>query len=147
MKIYNKVFLKRLSISSLLGILAGVLCFIGFSSKPDMPAEMAKLQVWSWGNFMMWSTIANRFAIGVMVGLGGYLTQSLVFGIKIHPWIRGAKIGFIISLSMAFGALINSADPAAAKGGFWLVLILGTIIGMLIDVIVTKLTGEGSDLK
>ncbi len=146
MRIHNKVFLKRLLISSFLGILAGMLCFMGFSSKPDMPAEMAKLQIWSWNNFMMWSTIANRFAIGVMVGLGGYLTQSLVLGIKIHPWIRGAKIGFIISLSMALGALINP-DPTVAKTGFWLVLILGIIIGMLIDIITTKLTGEGSDLK
>jgi hypothetical protein len=37
-------------------------------------------------------------------------------------------------------------DAEMAKQGFWLVLIMGTIIGSIIDIIITKAAGQGDYL-
>lgn len=138
----NKNLCKRLGIGALLGALAGLLCFYGFSSNPEIPAEMAQFQQWSWGNIMIWSTVTNRLAIGFAVGLAGFMTTHPLFGFKIPVFLRGIMIGILISLSMAFGAIIGSEETSV----FWLILIAGAIIGMIIDLIVTKIAGQGKDL-
>ena len=141
----NKSLTKRLALGAVLGAVFGVLCFSGFASNAEMPAEMAKWQVWSWSNTMMWSTIANRFVLGIMVAITGFITTCPIFGFKMYSWARGARVGFLISLPMAIGALMGE-DAEMAKQGFWLVLIMGTIIGAVIDMIITKVAGDGEDL-
>jgi hypothetical protein len=91
---------KRLVWGSMLGVLFGALCFAGFSSNQDMPAEFAKWQVWSWSNTMMWFTISNRFLLGVVVAMTGFITVHLMCNLKLSAWLRGI-IGFLVSLSMA----------------------------------------------
>jgi len=141
----NAKLTRRISLGTLLGILAGVLCFAGFASNTDMPTDMAQWQVWSWSNGMMWSTIINRMVLGQVVALAGFMMFHPIFGFRLSPWLRGMKVGFLISLPMAVGALMNS-DPQAAKAGFWIVLVMGTIIGLIIDVVITKFSGEGEEL-
>jgi hypothetical protein len=141
----NKNVSKRVLFGMGLGLLAGLLCFMGFSSNPNMPAEMAKWQEWSFGNAMMWSTIFNRFAIGVVVGIAGFLTVHPLFGFKLPVFLRGACIGVLLSLSMAFGALLSEGETACQA--FWLILIAGLFIGMVIDLIITKIAGQGSALN
>jgi hypothetical protein len=46
---------------------------------------------------------------------------------------------------MALGALMGENVEAAIKG-FWYVLIAGGIIGIIIDLIITKIAGQGKDL-
>ena len=146
MKIYNKRLAKRIAVSTALGAVFGFLCFAGFSSNPDMPAELAKLQAWSWSNPMMWSTVANRYALGFVVGIAGLVTVHPVFGFKFPPLLRGAGIGFLISLSMALGALIGG-NQEASHSAFWIVLFAGIVIGAIIDFITTKVAGEGEYLQ
>jgi predicted membrane protein len=129
----------------MLGVSFGALCFAGFSSNQDMPAEFAKWQVWSWSNTMMWSTISNRFLLGVVVAMAGFITVHPMCNLKLSAWLRGMKIGFLVSLPMAIGALMGE-DAEMAKQGFWLMLIMGTVIGSIIDMIITKVAGQGDDL-
>jgi len=141
----NKILLKRMVFGSGLGLVAGLLCFAGFSSQPNIPTEYAQYQVWSWSNVWLWRTLLNRLVLGSMVAIAGFITVHPLLGFKISAWMRGAKIGFLISLPMAVSSLMNS-NPEMAKSGFWMVLIAGTIIGLIIDVIITKFSGEGEEL-
>jgi hypothetical protein len=141
----NKMLLKRMVFGSGLGLVAGLLCFAGFSSQPNIPAEYAQYQVWNWNNVWLWRTLLNRLVLGSMVAIAGFITVHPLLGFKISVWMRGAKIGFLISLPMAVGSLMNS-NPEMAKSGFWMVLIAGTIIGSIIDIVITKFSGEGREL-
>jgi len=142
----NTKFKKRCLISGAMGLAFGLLCFMGFSSNPDMPVEFAKFQKWNLSNPMMWSLIANRFAIGFTVGLAGFMTVHPIFKFRLPTILRGLQIGIIISLSLALGSFMGpNAD--LAKQGFWVTLIFGGIIGMIIDLVATKFAGQGEELK
>ncbi len=141
----SQIFTKRILLGTGFGLLFGLLCFTGFSTNTDIPAELAQWQKWSWSNAMMWSTIINRMTLGIVVALAGTVTRSLFFNIKISPIIRGAKMGMLISLPLALGTLMGT-DADLAQKSFWIVFIAGGVIGMIIDLIITKLTGEGKEL-
>ena len=141
----SQIFTKRILLGTGLGLLFGLLCFTGFSTNPDIPAELAQWQKWSWSNAMMWSIIINRMTLGIVVALTGTITRSLFFNFKISPIIRGAKMGMLISLPLALGALMGT-DADLAQKSFWIVFIAGGVIGMIIDLIITKLTGDGKEL-
>ena len=145
MKLHNEKLTKRFLWGTLLGVGFGLLCFTGFSSQSGFPAEIARWQVWSWSNPWMWGTIINRMVLGIVVAMSGFVVAQPLLGFKISPWMRGAKMGFLVSLPMAIGSL-QSANSEVAWNGFWIVLIAGTIIGLIIDVIITKLSGEGKEL-
>ena len=131
---------KRAVVGIILGVLFGLLCFAGFSSNPDIPAEFAKYQVWSFSNLWIWSTVANRILLGLLVGLGGTVTAMPVLKFKIPVALRGAKLGLLASLPMALGALMGP-NPEMAQKSFWIIFIFGAIIGLVIDLILTKLYG------
>ena len=141
----NKKLTKRILLGTGLGVLFGFLCFAGFSSKPDIPADTASLQVWSWSNVWMWGTVANRAALGLLVALGGVMIRHPWLGFRLYPILRGAKLGAIASLPMAIGSLAN-ANHDMEVSGFWIVLVFGTIIGAIIDIVITKFIGDGSVL-
>ena len=141
----NKNLIKRLVFGSIFGIIFGFMCFYGFVSSTGMPENLAKWQVWSWGNLMMWSTVANRMVLGVMVGIAGFITTFPFWNAKIPVWIRGLKIGALISLPMALGSLMGENTVVAIKG-FWIIMIVGGLIGVIIDLIITKIAGEGKEL-
>jgi hypothetical protein len=65
---------------------------------------------------MMWFTISNRFLLGVVVAMTGFITVHLMCNLKLSAWLRGI-IGFLVSLSMAIGALMGE-DVEMAKQGF-----------------------------
>jgi hypothetical protein len=136
---------KRIALGTLLGTIFGLLCFVGFSSNLEMPAEFVKFQTWSWTNVFMWTTITNRLAIGFVVGIAGFITKHPTFNYPIPAFLRGIKVGALISLPFALGALMGP-NPEMAKQGFWISLIAGMVIGMIIDLVVTKVAGEGKDL-
>jgi hypothetical protein len=136
---------KRCGISMLMGASFGLLCFMGFSSNPDIPVEIAKFQEWSWSNPMMWSTIVNRFMIGFTVGLVGFVTVHPFFGFKIPVFARGFNTGALVSLPLALGALMGESPEMATKS-FWIVLIAGAMIGMIIDLVATRIAGQGEEL-
>jgi hypothetical protein len=141
----NKQYMNRILLGTGLGVVFGLLCFAGFSSKSDIPVEMARWQVWSLGNAWMWGTIINRALLGMVVGLSGVIVAHPLVKIRIRAWLRGTKIGALMSLPMAVGSLTNPNHDMAVNG-FWIVLIAGIVIGLLIDIIITKFTGEGKEL-
>jgi len=47
---------------------------------------------------------------------------------------------------MAFGALMGP-NPELAQQGFWMTLLFGGIIGMIIDLTATKFAGQGKELQ
>ena len=141
----NKTAL-RLCGGTALGALFGLLCFYGFGTQPNLSPELKALTVWSTSNFMMWEIIVNRAIVGFTVGLAGFLTVHPLFGFKLPAVLRGFAMGVFATLTLALGILIDGATPEAVNA-FWITLIAGGVIGLLIDVILTKIAGEGSDLK
>jgi len=137
---------KRLLLGTILGVLFGVLCFAGFASNKNVPVEFIKWQTWSCSNIMMWATIANRAVLGTMVALAGFITiNSFVVIFKIPVFLRGIKMGLWVSLPMALGSLMGDNHEAAVNA-FWFILGAGAFIGMVIDLIITKVAGQGKDL-
>ena len=134
---------KRLCLATLIGTIFGILCFTGFSQNPNFPAEMAKYQLWSASNPMMWEIIINRMTVGFVIGLMGFITVHPVFGFKLPVFLRGFMIGAFVSLTMSFGAMIENPE---ATQTFWIITLAGGIIGMITDLIVTKVAGQGKDL-
>ena len=136
---------KRLILGMLLGLIFGLLCFVWFSSNPNMPTEMVSMQVWAWNNPMMWTVIINRIVLGLVVAIAGFITVSPFCNFKIPVFLRWAKIGVLISLLMATWVFIwNTSEWAWAT--FWLIIWAGAVIGMIIDLIITKIAGEWNDL-
>ena len=132
---------KRIVLSSILGILFGCLCFIGFASNPDVPADMLKYTNWSWNNPMMWLIIVNRFTLGFVVGLAGFVTTHPIFGFRMHPLFRGAALGILVSLSLSIGAMMGQ-DPEMGKQTLIMITVAGAVIGAIIDFVATKAIGD-----
>ncbi len=70
---------KRFLIALPLGVLAGIVCtWLASSSTPDI-----------WGTALMWTIIANRWTIGLVVGLAGAYKRHPVFDFSIPSYFRG----------------------------------------------------------
>jgi hypothetical protein len=136
-------FTKRMLAGGALGVLAGTACAYGAASH-GVPGAF------DFSNAMFWSIVFNRFTLGAVIGMMGVFTMHPIFyKLKIGPVLRGLDGGLWISLLMAVGILMsptNSTISAEQWSGFWYTLIAGAIIGIVIDLIITKRYGQGSDL-
>lgn len=95
----------------------------------------------------MWILIVNRITIGLVVGVVGVYTLHPVFGFPTPPYLRGAVFGALISVQLAIGVFIApSAGPYSAMTLFWLTILVGALYGSVIDMIATKVGGEGKEL-
>ncbi len=125
-------------VGSALGTLAGVACAYGAATHGVVGA-------FDWSSPMFWTIVLNRFSIGALVGAMGVMTvHPLVQVIKIGPVLRGIDIGIWISLLMAVGILTTGAADRWAS--FWYTMVAGAVIGMVIDLIITKRYGQGKQL-
>ncbi|HID92346.1 TPA: hypothetical protein EYG96_02485 [Candidatus Gracilibacteria bacterium] len=140
----NKIAI-RLCGGTILGALFGLLCFYGFTNNPHLDSSVQIYATWSFSNLIMWDLIANRSAIGFVVGLMGFITIHPLFGFKLPSFLRGFVIGSFISLTLAIGAAMGGNNEPIKT--FWILTITGGIIGLIIDVILTKIAGQGADLK
>nr|QNO49462.1 hypothetical protein OCBBGKCP_00019 [Methanosarcinales archaeon ANME-2c ERB4] len=103
---------KRFVIATILGILCGLFCMYGtMTAFPEFAAD----------TLFLIGIVYNRALIGVVIGISD--------NINLHPAIRGAVIGVVVSMAMA----IFSAEGMLAVLGF------GLVYGVLIDVVTTKL--------
>ena len=137
---------KRIFFGSVLWGIFGFLCFAAFSSNPDVSKEMLKYQVWAWDNYMMWSTVMNRYALGFFVAIMWFIRIHPCFKFRIPVFFRWMVPWFLISLPMAIWILMWNYFEAA-KQAFRYVLIAWMIIGSIIDMIITKIAWDGEDLK
>ena len=135
---------KRILLGMLLGLIFGVICFAWFTKSPDLPPEMLSMQVWSWDNIMMWTIIANRFVLGFVVAIAWFITIHPFFRFKVPVVLRWAKFGALVSLLMAIWALMWNMEGAWIT--FWMIILFGAVIGAVIDLILTKVAGQGKDL-
>ena len=129
-----------------LGFIFGLLCFAGFSSQTNVPAEMARWQKWSLTNPWLWRTLTSRALLGFVIGMAGVFNRCPFTGQRRPAWLRGLKLGILVSLPTALGAL-TTANQAMAVKGFWIVLIAGGIIGLIIDTLLSKFIGNGENLR
>jgi hypothetical protein len=74
------------------------------------------------GTLALIGTVYNRTLIGIVIGIGD--------NIDLHPVLRGAIIGVIVSLAMAI------------FDGAWILLGFGIVYGILTDVITSGLEGR-----
>ena len=105
---------KRLVIATILGILCGIFCMYGTMIK--FPGEF--------GTLMLIGIVYNRALIGIVIGIAD--------NIDLHPAMRGAIIGVVVSMAMII--FIVDSDSSGAL----IVLAFGLVYGVLIDVVTTK---------
>jgi hypothetical protein len=106
----EKMTYKRLVICTILGLIAGLLCFLGGKYAAGV----------TFTTFMALAIIANRGFIGFAIGISRWRI----------PWfLHGIIVGFLGTLPAALPAL---DAPGAAKG-FIMFLIFGGVWGFLIE--------------
>lgn len=128
-------YVKRIATAVGLGIVAGLLCAWGASTH-GVPGA---LNVHS---AMFWGTVVNRTVLGFLVGIVGVINVHPLFQSVHMRYLRGIGIGTFISLTMAIGTLMQPNMWST----FWLILLAGAIIGLIIDTVVTKAFGDGNHL-
>lgn len=106
---------KRLVTATILGILCGIFCMYGTITK--FPGEF--------GTLALIGIVYNRALIGIVIGIAD--------NIDLHPALRGAIIGVVVSMAMA----IFSGDSDSS--GALILLAFGLVYGILIDVVTSKL--------
>jgi len=110
---------KRIAIATAIGLLCGLFCAYGTigigESKPELVITTGLLAL----------IVYNRILIGLFIGVGD--------NIPLHPVIRGALIGAIISLAMAIMSMIDTG----LTDGLTLIA-FGVVYGIIADVVATR---------
>lgn len=109
--------MKRLTISTLLGIAFGFLCY-GFASSGQnaIPPILAV------------NIILGRTLIGVAIGISRFALK--------HWSLYGIIMGFVFSLPAAFGAMLGPDNPDFPHSMlFTSTIVMGMIYGFLIELI------------
>lgn len=101
---------KRVILSTLLGVVAGIVCYL--LSRGNM----------TYTSGMIAGVILNRALIGFVIGISGWK--------KMPYLLHGIIIGLIVTSLMAVYALLEGAI---------MLLVAGAVYGLLIELIVTKL--------
>jgi len=138
MKIFQNKLIQRKLICVTLGILFGLLCvyFANMDARKSI-----------WGTPLMWSILYNRLLIGFFITIIGVFNWHGLFGFRYSPWLRGLMIGMLVSVDMAIGVFMNpEIATKQVKVIFWSTIIIGGIYGLIIDVVATRVAGEGKEL-
>ena len=131
---------KRKLISVLLGLGFGFLCAHLAHQSP----ELAAIENY-WTSASAWVIIYNRVLIGFFVFTAGAFTVHPIFKFRIHPILRGAACGALVSLINAIGVL-TMPEMENLTQIFWGTIITGAIYGAIIDLVATRFGGEGKVL-
>lgn len=109
---------KRVAVATVIGFLCGLFCAYG-TLKMDEPNFVVTTGILA-------SIVYNRVLIGFVVGVGD--------GIKLHPVLRGALIGIIVTMALSIMTIVDG--PAA--GGLTLIG-FGIVYGIIADVVASWL--------
>ena len=112
---------RRLTISTLLGVLFGFVCW-GFASSGQHQIPM----------ILAVNIILGRTLIGVAIGISRF---------SIRHWsLHGIVMGLIFSLPSAFGAIMGPVDPEFTHTMMFVsTVVMGMVYGFLIELITTVL--------
>ncbi len=112
--------MKRLVISSTLGLVFGFVCYAFASSNVSMPLPLAV------------SIILSRMLIGFSIGISRFSMK--------HWSIHGVVMGLLLSLPGGFGAMSNVEGTGFTPSMmFFSTVIMGIVYGFLIELITTVL--------
>ena len=111
MKFAGNINTRRIKISVALGVVAGAICL--YRTLTSIP-EVLTLPILA-------TIFYDRVLLGFVVGIA--------YGLKIHPLIRGAIIGAVVSLLIAI--------PSGITGGA-LLMGAGVVYGTVTDLVATK---------
>ncbi len=136
----------RLCGGMVLGALLGLLSFYGFTQHTGLRPELQALTEWSFSNFMMWGMVAQKALLGFVVGLAGYMTVHPLFGFRLPYVLRGFAMGIFVALPSALDLFIDGVWSEQLMA-FGFMIVFSGVVGLFIDTILTKLVGEGNDLK
>lgn len=132
--------MKRMVIGKSLGFLFGLIAFF------VIPMVLPDVSMMMRAGVLLWYTM-----MGAMIAMFGVMDYHPIIKIRMNAWCRGAMIGAsmnFILLLVAYDALaphLATATVFTDISPFWLVL-EGAVVGVIIDLMVTKKTGEGAVL-
>ena len=106
---------RRIKISVGLGVVAGTICLYG--TVTSIPGVLTLP--------ILATIFYDRVLLGFVVGIA--------YGLKIHPLIRGAIIGAVVSLLIAI--------PSGITGGA-LLMGAGVVYGIIIDIVATRFSPD-----
>ena len=106
---------RRIKISVGLGVVAGAICLYG--TLTSIPGVLTLP--------ILATIFYDRVLLGFVVGIA--------YGLKIHPLIRGAIIGAVVSLLIAI--------PSGITGGA-LLMGTGVVYGIIIDIVATRFSPD-----
>ena len=111
------VKIKRLVVSTIMGVVCGFICFGLASSGPNPVLFPIALMI-----------ILSRTLIGFVIGISSFK--------MIHWSIHGVVMGLIVSVPLSFGSLLGPDNPQFTKTAMlaW-TIILGMIYGLLIEIV------------
>ena len=115
MKFVGYINTRRIKISVALGFLAGAICLYG--TLTSIPGVLTL------------PILATIFYYRVLLGF----VVGIAYGLKIHPLIRGAIIGAMVSLLIAI--------PSGITGGAFL-MGAGVVYGIIIDIVATRFSPD-----
>jgi hypothetical protein len=132
--------MKRIVIGKGLGFLFGLLAF--FVIPMVLPDVSMMMRV----GVLLWYTM-----MGAMIGVFGVMDYHPILKMRMPAWFRGVVIGGsmnLILLLIAYDALephLVTATVFTNISPFWIVF-EGAVLGLIIDMFITKKTGEGASL-
>jgi hypothetical protein len=115
MKFAGNINTRRIKISLALGVVAGAICLYG--TLTGVPGVLTLP--------ILATIFYDRVLLGFVVGIA--------YGLKIHPLIRGAIIGAVVSLLIAI--------PSGIIGGA-LLMGAGVVYGIVTDLVATKFSPD-----
>ncbi|MBF0173636.1 MAG: hypothetical protein HQL83_09345 [Magnetococcales bacterium] len=130
---------KRFMVALSLGIVFGFLCLYLVGRQQP---EIASLT-----HPIAWSILTDRILIGMVIAFAGAFTVHPILGFSYRPWLRGSCLGAVVSLPIATGAMSGpSTGPMSPWVVFVATVVSGMIYGAIIDLVATRVGGEGVDL-
>lgn len=130
---------KRFIVAMVLGGGFGLLCvFMAAQHQPEL---------FSLSHPIFWTILTDRILIGWVVALAGAYTVHPVLGFPYRPLWRGACMGGVVSLPLAAGAMSGPVPPPFSLWSiFFATLVAGAVFGAIIDLVATRVGGEGAGL-
>ncbi len=115
---------KRLVISTVLGLICGLICY-GFAMSGQKEVSTA----------LALNVILSRALIGVAIGISRFTL--------IHWALHGIVMGFVFSLPAGFGAMLGSENPDFSHTMLMiLVIMMGMFYGFLIELLTSVVFKE-----
>lgn len=100
---------------------------------------------WFWWSLFMWNLFYNRVLIWLVIAFSWFVTFHPLLKIRMYPALRWALLWAIVSLWLSF-TIISLWLTTTWIAISW-TLVTWLIIGMVIDLIATKLWWEWKDLN